>query len=89
VHKHYFAQEQRDRVRTAIKDKLLPSGAGKIQTLSRDDITTYGKAKMIILDAAQMNALPADDNRKSLSELDMVARSAADRLFELSVLIRR
>jgi hypothetical protein len=81
--------ESRELVKNALKDKLVPSSQGRIQSLTREDIITYGKAKMIILDAGQQAALPGDDNRKSLSETDMMARAASDRIFELSVLVRR
>jgi hypothetical protein len=85
----YLSQESRDKVKLAIKDKLVPSSSGRIQALTREDIVTYGKAKQIILDAAGQNALPADDPRKVLSEMDMMARAASDRMFELSVIVRR
>jgi len=52
VQKSYFDAESREKVRVAIKDKLVPSGAGRIQALTREDIVTYGKSKQIILDAA-------------------------------------
>lgn len=81
--------EAREKVRNAIKDKLVPSSKGAIHTLTRDDIVTYGKGKQIIMDAAQLAALPADDPRKALSENDMMAKACADRMFELSVLVRR
>ena len=76
-------------MRNALKDKLIPSSQGRIQALTRDDIVTYGKSKQIIMDAAQLAALPAEDPRKLLSENDMIAKAAADRIFELSVLVRR
>jgi len=36
-----------------------------------------------------MAALPQEDPRKLLSDHDMVARSAADRIFEITVGVRR
>jgi hypothetical protein len=51
-------------------------------TLTRDDVVTYGKSKQIILDLA---AMPADDPRRSVTEEDMIAKAAADKIFELTV----
>jgi len=76
-------------VKQAIRDKLVPSSQGRVQLLTREEIVTYGKSKSIILDATQLAALPADDARKNLSENDMMARAAADRMFELIVMVRR
>ena len=36
-----------------------------------------------------LNLLPADDPRKLMSDEDMLARSAADKLFEMTVNARR
>lgn len=86
---NFLSLETREKVKHAIRDKLVPSSQGRVQLLTREEIVTYGKSKSIILDATQMAALPADDARKSLSENDMMARAAADRMFELIVMVRR
>ena len=89
VHKAYLSSESREKVNKAIKEKLVPTSLEKIKLLSREEIVTYGKSKTYIIDANAQAILPQDDPRKSLTEFDMVARSAADRIFELSVQIRR
>ena len=45
-------------MRQVVKDKLVPTSLGKIVSLTRDDILTYGKSKTYILDASQLAALP-------------------------------
>jgi hypothetical protein len=78
IHKTYFDNENREVVKKAIAEKLLPSACDRMRTLTRDEIVTYGKGKAII----------ADTNTE-LSAVDQVARSAADRLFEMTVNFRR
>lgn len=89
VNRSFLELESREKVRNSIKDKLIPSSSGRIQALTREDIVAYGKSKQIILDAAQVTALPADDPRKQLSDNDMLAKAASDRMFELTVMVRR
>ena len=72
-----------------IQENLVPTSLDKIKMLTREDIVTYGKAKGSILDAAGLQLLPPEDPRKALTEDEMMARSAADRLFEMHVLARR
>lgn len=86
LQRSFFDCESRDKVRAALRDKLVPTSQQKVMPLTREDILTYGKAKNIVVDAA---SLPAEDPRKNMSECDMMAKAAADRIFELSVQIRR
>ena len=89
VLKSFFSQENRDKVTKRVTDNLVATSADKIKVLTREDIMTYGKTKGTILDAAAQQALPENDTRRNLSDDDMLARAAADRLFELSVMVRR
>ena len=89
VFKSFFSQESRDKVTKRVQENLVATSADKIKTLSRDEIVRYGKEKGTILDQNQLMALPQDDPKRNLSEVEMVARAAADRLFEMSVVIRR
>ena len=86
VQRTLFDCESRDKVRNALRDKLVPTSQQKVLPLTSEDILAYGKAKNIVVDTA---ALPAEDPRKNMSECDMMAKAAADRIFELSVQIRR
>lgn len=89
IMKTFFSQENRDKITKRVQENLIATSLDKIKMLSREDIMTYGKSKGTILDQAAQQALAAEDPRRALSEDDMVARAAADRLFELSVLVRR
>ena len=60
-----------------------------MKPLTRDEIVAYGTAKGYIMTHDAINLLPADDPRKLLTDEDMLARSAADKLFELTVACRR
>lgn len=85
----FFSQENRDKVTKRIQENLVPTSLDKIKMLTREDIMTSGKTKGIILDSAALQALPIEDPRRSISDDDMIAKAAAERLFEISVLIRR
>ena len=89
VPKTFFSQENRDKITKRIQENLVPTSLDKIKMLTRDDITKYGKEKNIIFDATALAALAPDDPRRQISDTDMMARAAADRLFEMSVFIRR
>ena len=81
VHKQYFDKETREKVKKAIADKLVPSSCERVKMLTREEIVTYGKSKGIIVEAGS-------DSRR-LSEAEMIAKSAADRIFEINVQFRR
>lgn len=87
--KTFFSQENRDKVTKRITDNLVPTSNDKIKMITREDIMTAGKTKGTILDTAGIQALSPEDPRRQLTEEEMFARAAADRLFEMSVLIRR
>ena len=89
VCKTFFSAENREKVTKRVTENLVPTSAGKVTMLTREEIMTSGKAKGTILDQVAIQALPAEDPRREVSEDLMVARAAADRLFEISVSIRR
>jgi len=60
-----------------------------VKPLTREEIVQYGTGKQIIMTQDAINLLPADDPRKLMTEEDMLARSAADKLFEMTVGVRR
>lgn len=72
-----------------IQENLVATSMDKIKMLTREDIMTSGKTKGIILDSAALQLLPPEDPRRQVSDVDMVAKAAAERLFEISVTIRR
>ena len=86
INKTFFSLENREKVAKRIQDNLVPSSADKIKMLTREEIVTSGKAKGTIADVA---TLAPEDPRRNVSEEDQVARAAADRLFEMTVMIRR
>jgi len=47
VHKSFFDQETRDKVKKVILDKLYPSSFDRIKPLTREEILTYAKSKGI------------------------------------------
>ena len=49
----------------------------------------YGKARNMCMDETAAALLPEDDPRKQLSTYELFSRAAADRLFEMSVQVRR
>lgn len=61
----------------------------KVKPLTREEIITYGTGKGYIMTHDAIKMLPEDDPRKLLTDEDMIARSAADKLFELTVNARR
>jgi hypothetical protein len=63
--------------------------AHKVKLLTREEIVTYGTGKGYIMTHDAIKLLPEDDPRKLLTDEDMIARSAADKLFELTVAVRR
>lgn len=79
LHKAFLETESRDKVKVAISDKLQASAGDRMRTLSREDIVTYGKAKGHIVDGASARG----------TEAEMLGKSAADRLFEMTALFRR
>ena len=87
--KSFFSQENREKVNKRISENLVPTSLDKIKMLSREDIVNYGKAKGSYLDQASQQALPVEDPRRNLTDTEMMARTAADRLFEMQVLVRR
>ena len=87
--KTFFSLENREKVSKRVLENLVPTSGDKIKLLTREDIMTYGRNKGTILDTAALQALPAEDPRRLISEEDAIARAAADRLFEISVMIRR
>jgi hypothetical protein len=87
--KSFFSQESREKVSKRIQENLVPTSLDKIKMLTREDIMNFGKARGSYLDQASQQALPPEDPRKSLSEDEMMARTTADRLFEMQVLVRR
>ena len=89
VHKTYFSLENRDKVTKRVLENLVPTSSDKIKLLTREDIMNYGRGKGTILDTAAIQALPTEDPRRQVTEEDAVARAAADRIFEISVLVRR
>lgn len=89
ISKSFFSKECREKVQKRIDENLVPTSNDKIKQLTREEIINYGKQKQIILDSAAQLALPDNDPRKNLSEVDQVARSAADKLFEMTCQVRR
>ena len=85
----FYSQENRDKIMKKINDNLVPSSGDKIKLLTREEITNYGQLKQYILDPAAQQALPPEDPRKNMSEVDQFAKSAADKMFEMSCLVRR
>ncbi len=83
IMKSFFSLENREKVNKRISENLVPTSLDKIKMLSREDIVNYGKARGSYLDQASQQALPVEDPRKNLSETEMMARTAADRLFEM------
>ena len=67
----------------------MPTSGDKIKLLTREDIMNYGRGKGTILESAALQALPAEDPRRLITEEDAIARAAADRIFEISVTVRR
>ena len=61
----------------------------KVKPLTREEIITYGTGKGYIMTHDAIKMLPEDDPRKLLTDEDMIARSAAHKLFELTVNARR
>ena len=89
ISKSFFSKECREKVQKRIDENLVPTSNDKIKMITREDIMTAGKTKGTILDTAGIQALSPEDPRRQLTEEEMFARAAADRLFEMSVLIRR
>jgi hypothetical protein len=89
LYKQFAVKETREKLTKSVTDLLAKVSGQKVKLLTRDEIKTYGVAKQIILTPEAVNALSADDPRKLHSEVDMFARSASDRLFELTVIARR
>lgn len=87
--KTFFSLENREKVKKRVLENLVPTSNDKIKLLTREEIMNYGRTKGTILDAAALQALPPEDPRRNVSEEDAIARSAADRLFEISVSVRR
>ena len=87
--KTFFSLENREKVNKRILENLVPTSADKIKLLTREEIMTSGRTKGTILDTAALQALPTEDPRRHISEEDAIARAAADRMFEISVLVRR
>ena len=89
VFKTFFSTESREKVSKRITDNLVPTSGDKIKLLTREDIMNYGRGKGTILESAALQALPAEDPRRLITEEDAIARAAADRIFEISVAVRR
>ena len=89
VFKTFFSAESREKVSKRITDNLVPTSGDKIKLLTREDIMNYGRGKGTILESAALQALPAEDPRRLITEEDAIARAAADRIFEISVAVRR
>ena len=89
VFKTFFSAESREKVSKRITDNLVPTSGDKIKLLTREDIMNYGRGKGTILESAALQALPAEDPRRLITEEDAIARAAADRIFEVSVAVRR
>lgn len=89
INKTFFSLENREKVTKRIQENLVPTSTDKIKMLTREEIMTTGKAKGTIVDAAALAGLSPDDPRRNIPEEDQVARAAADRIFEMTVAIRR
>ena len=87
--KQFFAKEMRDRVQKIIQTNLVATSSQKVKPLTREEITAYGTSKGHIMSHDAIKNLPEDDPRKLLTDEDMLAKSAADKLFELTVNARR
>jgi hypothetical protein len=68
---------------------LVGFSGERVKILSREDITAYGKGKAMVLDNAAAMALPEDNALHGLPTEELFAKCAADKLFEMTVQVRR
>lgn len=75
VHKSFFDQETRDKVKKVIADKLCPTSYDRIKPLTREEILTFAKGKGIQIDGEARE--------------EGMARATTDKIFEMTVSFRR
>jgi hypothetical protein len=71
VHKSFYDQETRDKVKKVIADKIYPTSFYCIKPLTRDEILTFAKEKGIKID--------------SEAREEGMARATTDKIFEMTV----
>lgn len=67
----------------------MSSSGERVKVLSREDITTYGKGKAMVMDNAAAMALAEDNILHGLPTEELFAKCAAEKLFEMTVNVRR
>ena len=75
VHKSYFDQETRDKIKKVITEKLCPTSLDRIKPLTREEILTFAKSKGIQIDGEARE--------------EGLARATTDKIFEMTVSFRR
>lgn len=83
----FFSQQSREAVQKAIQEKFVTDH--RIKTITREELIAYAKLRQIILEPNVAATLPQDDPRHKMTEADQLAKATCDKLFELSVAVRR